>query len=165
MVLFIFSHQLWPYLWTELFPVQVYTVSCRGLTSVAAFLCPRILALHSGFSLDFESGLKIEIMLTPSTFSPGLFLNFVPSPQLLVLAWVNSSYWFVAAQLISTSQALKPSGRAWERAWSCVSWNTALSPLWYRQWRNEIDGEGTWLACTYKFSYLYFWLLSSNHTG
>lgn len=117
-------------------------LSCRGLISVAAFLCPHILALHSGFSLDFESVLKIEIVLTPSTSFLGLFLDFVPSQQLPVLPWVNRPYRFAAAQLISTCQTLKPASGLEKRSWSCVSWNTALCPLWYRKCRNELDGEG-----------------------
>lgn len=55
--------------------------------------------------------------------------------------WVNSLFWFAAAQLVFTSQTLKPSERARKWPWSCASWNTVLCPCEYRQWKTGRDGR------------------------
>lgn len=145
MVLFIFSYQLWPYLQTKLFPGQIHTV-LQGLTCpVGSHLSScLLLSTHPGPSFGFllrfwvwsqNRNNAYPILVCSLTTVAGASMS---EPPLLVCSCPTNLH-------LSDSETPE---RARERSWSCVYWNAGLCPLWCRQRRNEIDGEGTWLART-----------------
>lgn len=149
MVLFTFSHQLWSYLWTNFFPVQVYTVTFRVSPVLPGSNWSGCLPLSTHLGFSFRFLVKFWVWSQnrnnayPIYFLPWFVLKFC---SLTTVAGASTSELplLICSCLtnlhLSDSETLQ---RAGERSWSCVSWNTALCPLRYRQCRNEIDGEGT----------------------